>query len=45
MIAWSRDASFAASFAEQVKRDYASKGHAISPEIFVVDPDGVHAAH
>jgi len=45
MIAWSHDASFAGSFGEQVKRDYASKGHAISPEIYVVDRNGVHAEH
>jgi len=43
LVAWSHDASFASHFSEQVKSDYASQGHAISPEIYVVDRNGVHA--
>jgi len=43
LVAWSHDASFASHFSERVKSDYASQGHAISPEIYVVDRNGVHA--
>lgn len=44
LVAWSRDSSFHAAFAERARQDFAHKHHPLSPEVFVAAAEEIRPA-